>query len=87
MWDNHNGPVHFAGKLPIDINSQPRVGDVARLTCKGFEFDVRITDHENDKWSGNIIRIGEDPAIEALGLKRNDVVHFQSSHIETLYRN
>lgn len=87
MWDNHNGPKHFFGDLPIDTDSSPRIGEVARLTHQGFEFDVQITATENNELSGRITRIGPDPAIEAAGLKRGDVVQFKLSDIETLYRN
>lgn len=85
MWDDHNGPAHFVGELPIDMNSPPMIGEVARLTDRGFEFDVEITSVEGENLSGRVIRIGPDPAIEVLGVKLGDVVRFRPSQVQILY--
>lgn len=85
-WDNHDGSMHFVGNVPIDMNSPPTTGETARLTKGGYEFDVEIKDASGAALSGVVTRIGPQPAIEAAGIKRGDIVSFHTDHIHTLYR-
>lgn len=77
--------MHFIGNLPIDMNSPPVIGEIARLTKKGYEFDIEIQDTSREALSGVVTRIGPQPAIEAAGIKRGDVVSFYTGHIHALY--
>lgn len=85
-WDKHEGSKHYVGKVPLDMNSPPAVGETARLTKEGYEFDVEIKGVSGPSLSGVVTRIGPEPAIEAAGIKRGDAVSFQAIHIHTLYR-
>lgn len=85
-WDKHEGTKHFCGNAPVDMNSPPAIGETARLTKDGYEFDVEIKEISGSELSGVVTRIGPQPAIEAVGIKRGDAVNFQAVHIHTLYR-
>ncbi len=85
-WDKYEGIKSFFGKLPVDMNSPPRVGEKVRLTSDGFEFEVEITHVTAPELRGIVRRIGPQPLLEAIGIKRGESVSFQPIHIETLYR-
>lgn len=85
-WDKHEGSKNFVGNVPVDMNSPPAVGETARLTKDGYEFDVEIEGTTGAELSGVVTRIGPQPAVEAAGIKRGDTVSFHAVHVHTLYR-
>lgn len=86
IWDRHEEVTHFVGGIPIDMDAPPKVGETARLTTGGFEFDVEISEIDDGRISGEVVRIGPDALLNAADIKRGDVVFFHVEHIHTLYR-
>lgn len=84
-WDTHDSN-YFFGNPPVDMNSPPAIGESAKITKDGYEFEVRITGISGVNLSGVVERIGPQPTIQAADIARGEVVTFQAVHIHTLYR-
>jgi len=85
-WDNHNGPLHYDGEIPIYMDQPPSPGDTARLTKDDREFDVRINTIEGDMLTGTVNSIGPEPALHAAGIARDTEVQFATHNILRLSR-
>lgn len=86
QWDENSGSLTYFGKVPIDTASPIRVGEKAKLTQGDHYFEVKILDIVGEELKGEVLLIGEIPLLEALGIKRGDVVTFRESNIKILYR-
>ena len=41
-WDKYEGFRIFSSNEPVDMDSPPTIGETARISKEGYEFDVEI---------------------------------------------
>ncbi|WP_258808450.1 hypothetical protein [Pseudidiomarina sp. CB1] len=85
-WDYHHGGFQVFGKVPHDMDLPPAIGNRAKITKEQFEFEVEIESIEAGRFVGRVLLISPGTALEALGIKRGEKVHFRANNILVLYR-
>lgn len=83
-WDINNGSYVFHG---VALDTKPQIEHIVRLCKSEYEFDIEIVGNEGDLFQGKIVRIGPNPSVVTMNLKRGDLVSFKDNHIQRLSSN